>query len=142
MSSENNILTRLFKYDIVRYTTVGIANTAVIFGLFFLCNELLGAGAIWSNRVGYTGGLISNYTLNKHWTFKTHKYNFFEIVLFLISFALSYIAQFLIFRLLMDNWGWGDGVAALVAYPIYGLIFYFLCKYMVFTRKSDSQNYS
>lgn len=142
MSSKHKIINRLFKYDIVRYTTVGVANTAVIFGLFFLCNELLEAGAIWSNRVGYAGGLISNYSLNKHWTFKTHKYNFFEIVLFLISFAVSYVVQFLTFRLLLDNLGWGDGLAAFVAYPLYGVIFYFLCKYMVFTAKSDAQSQS
>ncbi|MBF9017541.1 MULTISPECIES: GtrA family protein [unclassified Oceanispirochaeta] len=139
MSSDQKLLKKLFAYDIVRYTTVGIANTLVIFGLFFLCNELLGAGAIWSNRVGYAGGLISNFTLNKHWTFKTHKYNFLEIVLFLISFAVSYIVQFLIFRLLMDSLGWRDGVSALLAYPLYGLIFYFLCKYMVFTARADAQ---
>lgn len=139
MSFELSFLKKIFKFDIVRYTTVGIANTAVIFGLFFLCKEALGAGAIWSNRVGYAGGLISNYTLNKHWTFKTHKYNLLEIVLFIISFAISYFAQFLTFRLLMENLGWRDGVAAFVAYPLYGFIFYFLCKYLVFTTKRVSE---
>ncbi|MDC7233647.1 MAG: GtrA family protein [Spirochaetales bacterium] len=137
MSSEPNLLKRLYTYDIVRYTTVGIINTIVIFALFFFFNELTDSGPVWSNRIGYTGGLISNYTLNKHWTFKAHKYNLPEILLFGFSFGLSYLVQFLTFRLLMDSWGWGDGVAALVAYPLYGLIFYILCKYLVFTARAD-----
>lgn len=140
MSSDQNLLKKLFSYDIVRYTIVGIVNTVVIFSLFFMCNELLDAGPVWSNRAGYAGGLISNFTLNKHWTFKTHKYILMEIILFLISFALSYGVQFVLFRLFLDYWGWGDGPAALLAYPVYGLVFYYLCKYLVFTAQGD-RNY-
>jgi len=137
MSNDQNLLRKIFGFDIVRYTTVGIINTVVIFSLFFLFNELLDAGPVWSNRAGYAGGLISNFTLNKHWTFKSHKYNLVEIILFLISFALSYGVQFILFRVLMDNWGWSDGSAAFVAYPLYGIVFYVLCKYLVFTEKSE-----
>jgi len=128
---------KLYNCHFIRYTTVGAVNAAVIFSLFFLCNELLGAGAVWSNRVGYAGGLICHYTLNKLWTFKSQDFSFSEILLFLIAFSISYAAQFLIFRLLIDKWGWRDGVAAILANPLYGLIFYFLCKYMVFTGRHE-----
>ena len=121
-------------HQLVKYLSVGVVNTAVIFGLFFLFNDVFRAGAIWSNRVAYAGGLITNFTLNKAWTFKSRKFRPVEIVLFLLAWGISYGVQFLCFRLLMDIMGWDESWAALLAYPLYGLAFYLQSKFVVFNR--------
>ena len=121
-----------FSLTFVRYTSVGGVNTLVIFSLFLLFNDLLGAGPIWANRVAYFGGLVCNFTLNKLWTFRSRSFRPVEIVLFLAAFGVSYGIQFACFRLLMDGAGWSERLAALVAYPLYGIVFYLQCKYVAF----------
>ena len=126
------VLKKAYSFHIVRYTTVGAANTVAIFGLFFLFNNLIGVGPVWANRIGYVGGLMCNFTLNKIWTFKSHRFSAREIVLFLLSWGLSYGLQFAVFRILMDGLAWPEGTAAILAYPLYGLAFFLQCKYVAF----------
>jgi len=131
---------KIYTYHFVKYTIVGGANIIVIFGLFFFFNDILKTDPILANRVGYAGGLIFNFTLNKIWTFKSGHFRPLEIILFLFSFAVSYMIQFFIFRLLMDVVGWNEGVATILANPIYGLAFFFQCKYVAFNPALTRKN--
>ncbi len=121
-------------HQLVKYMSVGGVNTVVIFSLFFLFNDLLHTNPIWANRFAYTGGLICNFTLNKLWTFRSRSFRPIEILLFLLSFSVSYGIQLLCFRILMDGLNWDERIAALLAYPLYGGAFYLQCRFVAFNR--------
>ena len=137
MSRFRLLLSKLYSYQIVKYTCVGAVNTLVIFSLFFLWVRLFGCSPIRANRIGYAGGLICNFTLNKLWTFRSRRFRAMEIVLFLVSFAVSYGIQLLCFLILMDGWGWSEGKAAILAYPLYGVAFFLQCRHVAFKQEKS-----
>lgn len=60
------MLFKLFKFIIV-----GFSGLFVDFGLTFLCKEKLSFNKYISNSIGFTFAAISNYFLNRIWTFKS-----------------------------------------------------------------------
>lgn len=124
-----------FLFHLLKYVSVGIVNTLVIFGLMFILKDIFKISLSLSNAISYIGGLICNFTLNKIYTFKSHKFQPIEILLFLVAFGVSYGVQRLSLFLLMDQLAWGENWASIVAYPLYGCSFFLLCKYLAFNPK-------
>lgn len=54
---------------IFRFAVVGVGNTFVDFGLFFLL-VALGMPYMWAQMFGYSAGVINSYIWNRAWTFR------------------------------------------------------------------------
>jgi len=73
-------------FQFLKFSLVGILNTAVDFGIFTLMNSILGEGFYRvSQIISYSGAVINSYYLNKSWTFQAgHRINIIEMIKFLL----------------------------------------------------------
>ena len=54
----------------MRYSFVGLVNTAIDLGVFSLMYMLLGYGALTSHMIGFSVAVINSFAWNSAWTFK------------------------------------------------------------------------
>lgn len=64
-----NLLIKKYK-RLIRFSIVGLINTIVDFTIFIFLNKFFGLYFIFSQILGYAGGVINSFILNKIWTFK------------------------------------------------------------------------
>ncbi len=73
----------------LRFSIVGLGNTAVDFAVFFLLTWG-GVPYLIAQAISYSSGVFTSFYFNRKWTFKvTHKYNVLEIAKFIIVNGLS-----------------------------------------------------
>lgn len=71
-----NINQLINKYvRIIKFSIVGIINTAVDFTVFVLLNKIFGIYFLHSQVFGYVAGIINSFILNKIWTFGDKEIN-------------------------------------------------------------------
>ena len=104
--------------QIVKFTAVGIVNTAITLALIRLLNWLLGSGDFWAQvayAIGYVVGVVFSYFINRRWTFQSNtKKPLREFLLFAFVNAISWgLSQLTLYLLLTyagitDAWiaGW------------------------------------
>ncbi|MCZ0755087.1 GtrA family protein [Anoxybacillus sp. J5B_2022] len=73
---------------LVRFTLVGIGNTLVDFGVFFLLTSM-GVSYVLAQICSYSAGVINSYIWNRTWTFRVQE-----------KASVSQFFQFLILNLL------------------------------------------
>ncbi|WP_051189523.1 GtrA family protein [Daejeonella oryzae] len=61
-----------FFLKFVKFGIVGFSGIFVDFGITFLCKEKLKIQKYVANSLGFTAATISNYILNRFWTFQSH----------------------------------------------------------------------
>ena len=83
-----------------RFSLVGVLNTLIDFLVFTIFQQVLGAGYIISQVVGYSCGVINSFIFNKRWTFgeiNSSKKQLYEVIQFivvnLISLSITLIAM-------------------------------------------------
>jgi putative flippase GtrA len=82
--------------QLLRYGAVGLANTAIGFGLIWLCLAL-GLGDYPANALGYAAGLTFSYFANRRFTFRLGgRSDPAEVGRFAFCFAVAYGANLLI----------------------------------------------
>lgn len=119
----------------VRFCTVGAANTAVDFTVFFLLHKL-GVAYLLAQVISYSAGILNSYILNRKWTFSiSETANLREAIKFIIinGFSLSISAALIYFlydlnqiNILFSKFiATGGGV----------LVNYFGCSLWVFSQK-------
>ncbi|EPY2272465.1 GtrA family protein [Clostridium sporogenes] len=107
------LMTKVKKYifygkfkHISRFSIVGIANTTIDFLMFTIFNELVGAGYMISQIVGYSFGIINSFIFNKKWTFKERKINkkvLYELMQFIVVNLVSLIITVFVMNFLAKN---------------------------------------
>ncbi|GLT00986.1 hypothetical protein GCM10007897_23770 [Sphingobium jiangsuense] len=77
--------------QIVRFASVGVANTLLSFAIIFLC-LWSGWGDYAANVAGYAAGLALSYTANRYWTFGLagHGHSSRQIYRFLFAALIAY----------------------------------------------------
>jgi len=96
-------------FQFIKFSIVGVINTALDFGIFTLLNYFLGEELYRiSQIVSYSCAVINSYYLNKSWTFQSGRnFNFIEIVKFLlvnlVSLGISLYFLFLFHEKLSMN---------------------------------------
>jgi putative flippase GtrA len=53
------------------YGVVGVINTSVDVGIFWLLTAQLGLAPLIANVLSFCSGALSSFTLNRHWTFRS-----------------------------------------------------------------------
>ncbi|MDD3364531.1 MAG: GtrA family protein [Syntrophomonas sp.] len=77
----------------MRFSTVGLGNTAVDFTAFFLLN-LAGVPYLLAQVLSYSAGVVNSFIFNRTWTFQvTRKTNVTEITKFIILNGISLLAS-------------------------------------------------
>jgi putative flippase GtrA len=87
---------------LLRFSVVGVINTAVDFGVFFV----LSLGMIpylLAQLISYSAGVINSYFLNRRWTFKVkHKPDRLEVVRFIFVNGISLLVSSSLLFMLRD----------------------------------------
>jgi len=87
----NNLsLTKNF-FQFIKFSLVGVLNTAVDFGIFTFLNYLFGEQYYRiSQIISYSCAVFNSYYLNKSWTFQAgHRFNLIEMIKFLTINLIS-----------------------------------------------------
>jgi len=124
--------------QLLRFAVVGVLNTAVGYLVIFACMYLLGMAPVPSNIVGYACGLVTSYTLNRSFTFRSDADKKREIVRFVTIFLIAYLANVGALVLLTEYAGVHKGWSQLIAGAVYTGLFFLLSKYYVFAEKRSS----
>ena len=59
-------------YKVVRYSVVGVANTATDFAVFSLLLYVAGMRPLWANCLAFLVAVTQSYVVNARWTFQQH----------------------------------------------------------------------
>lgn len=115
---------------LLRYGFVGIANTALTLVVVFVLLRLNTHPAI-ANVAGYAVGLTNSYLMNRSFTFGARRH---PLLPFLISYAISYSANFVVVMVLATITGYRSMLPHLTGMAIYNIIFFLLMKLWVFSE--------
>jgi putative flippase GtrA len=116
----------------LRYLLVGVANSAVGYGVIFGGMYLAGLSPEASNVAGYAVGLLVSYVLNRHYTFNSTQSRRTEFLRFLIVFAIAYALNFITLLVLIHVLGAHEGASQIVAGIVYVAASFAMNKYYVF----------
>lgn len=127
--------------EVYKFILAGVLNTAIGLSAIFL-GLYLGFGNLFSNILGYAVGLTSAYFLNKYYVFDAKKSGFLsrELFLFIIIFALSYLANILVLYALL-HLGTHPYFAQTFAMGTYSLINFLLNKFITFNSYLKIKTY-
>ena len=117
---------------ILRFATVGVVNTLVGYAVIFLCMYGLGLNPVISNIIGYGVGLITSFTLNRSYTFRSTAAVGPQVVRFLVFFAFAYLVNLGVLIGMTQYLGIGGGISQIVAGAAYSIVFFLLSHYFVF----------
>jgi putative flippase GtrA len=123
-------------WQIARYGLVGLANTAIGYGLI-LAGLWIGLGDYRANALGYTAGLCFSFVANRRFTFdRRGGVTAGEIIRFLCCFAISYAANLAIIAL-GRAWGHAEHpFVHLAAMAVYSVLFFACMRSVTFRQKT------
>lgn len=55
----------------IKFSLVGLLNTAIHYGIFYVTYEYMGLYHLLASTVGFCFAVTNSYIVNKYWTFKT-----------------------------------------------------------------------
>jgi len=117
----------------MRFGAIGIANT--LFGFAAVLAALaVGLGDYAANACGYAVGLTVGFILNRRWTFAGAERRAIQWPLYLLAFALSYLANLGVLSALRLYETVPVVLAHLAAMTAYTACFFALCRVMVFAE--------
>jgi putative flippase GtrA len=85
--------------ELIRFGIVGVGNTLIDFGVFWLLTHVFGLWLLVANTLGFAAAVLNSYILNKYWTFgHTGRPAFKEfrnfLIVVLIGLAISNITVY------------------------------------------------
>lgn len=119
--------------QLLKYLIVGIVNTLVGYGAFFVLVRTLQVIPEIANALSYALALMIAFTLNKIYVFGRATATWRAIAKFIISFLLSFTTNQIVFIFFYRALGFSAEISQLPAMIAYTLIFYVLNKYFVFS---------
>jgi putative flippase GtrA len=122
-------LIEIFK-QVFSFSIVGVFNTFLGHGTIFSLMFFFKVSPEVSNMIGYSVALINSFFMNKFLVFKGSSRIGKEALLFLFTFLISYSANFLTLKLLINLIN--PYICQIVAAFVYTFTSFFLYKFLVF----------
>jgi putative flippase GtrA len=119
--------------QIIKFCGVGILNTIVGYGAFFLLvNYLYYLVALF---IAHIIGVIHSFLWNKYWVFKTKKFNLWEFIKFNLIYAVVFIVNAVALFVCVDIMYVDPKLAQLLLLPIITVVSFFGQKLWTFKGK-------
>ena len=115
----------------VRYAIVGLANTAVGYGLIF-STMFAGAGHVAANLIGYAGGFVLSFFANRAWSFRSDAPVSRSLPRFLLVTLVAYLANLTTVVAAVDIAGINPYIAQVSGLGPYVAIAYLGSRYFAF----------
>lgn len=133
---------RIFPHDpasrmqIIRFCGVGILNTIVGYGVFFLLvNYMYYLQAL---LIAHIVGVTHSFIWNKYWVFKSKKHLLFEFIKFNLIYAIVFVANAIALFVSVDFLQVNPRLAQLILLPVITLVSFFGQKLWTFKDKIDT----
>jgi putative flippase GtrA len=118
-----------------RYGLAGLANTALGFGLIMFCDMVLRLRPEVANAVGYAGGWVLGYALNRAFVFRSRAAHRLTGVRYVVSVAIAFLSNQIVLQAAL-RWApsspTGHAVSQAAAIVIYTGVLFLLCTAWVF----------
>jgi putative flippase GtrA len=125
---------------LLRFAAVGLLNTALGYTII-LTGLTLGYGDILSNILGYAGGLILGFVLNRRWTFSDAIHLRKGAVLrYAASFAVAYGANLTVVLIALSFGLSNNPFVHLAGISVYSALFYLATARFVFVSEPGRGN--
>lgn len=129
----NQALSKFLKLDFARFLVSGGFNTALTYGIYLVLLLVLSYKA--SYTISYLIGIVLAYTLNRFFVFKSHR-GLQSAVLLPLVYGLQYILSMLILWCWVEQFGFDERLAPLVAIVI-TLPITFIFSKLAFSKKTS-----
>lgn len=126
----------LIFFQILKFCGVGILNTVVGYGVFFiLVNYLYYLIAL---LIAHLIGVTNSFIWNKLWVFKSKKISIYEFIKFNVIYAIVFIVNAISLFTCVDIIHADPKIAQLLLLPIITLVSFFGQKLWTFNNAKDS----
>lgn len=126
-------LDKIFKRDFARFLVSGGFNTALTYGVYLLLLNVVPYKI--SYTIAYISGILLAYILNRFFVFKSHN-GIKSILLFPLIYLAQYVVSLLILWVWVEQLGFDDRLAPLVAIAITVPMTFILSK-LLFLKRAD-----
>lgn len=120
-----------------RYLLVGVANTAVGYGVILIMQLHFGMHPVVANAFGYAVGLLISYALNRQYTFRSPRGHITGLPAFIASAAICYLLNVAVLQFSINVVGLPAAISQALAICAYTFLFYIANRYVVFSRHGD-----
>lgn len=121
----------------MRFVSVGALVSAFGYGVIFVLMYGFGVSPVASNVAGYALGLGVSYFMHRTFTFRSERSHGGGLILFMVSFAVSYSMNLLALILFL-HLGVEQGVSQILAGVIYVATSYILNRTIVFPNDNSA----
>lgn len=116
----------------LRYLMVGVANTAVGYGVILILQFQFNARPVIANASGYLVGLCVNFALNKKFTFRSQRAYRTSIPAFAAAAAACYLLNVAVLQFSILVLDLPAAISQAVAMCTYTVSFYIANRFLVF----------
>lgn len=116
----------------VKFCLIGVVNGIVGFSIILSLLYIFQVNYLVSNSLGYLGGILTSFLLNKYVNFRSDGRVRFEFPVFIVSFAIAYLANMLVLSFLVEFVQVKEIVGLILAAGVYTVLFYILSRFIVF----------
>ena len=138
MSWPSRLPENLISNTFIKFCLIGVFNGIVGFSIILSFLYIFQVNYLISNSLGYLGGIITSFILNKYVNFRSDGQIVFEFPVFIASFAIAYLADMLVLSFLVEILQVRQIVGLVMAAAVYTVLFYFLSRFIVFKKGSPA----
>jgi putative flippase GtrA len=123
--------------QILQFCGIGILNTIVGYGVFFLLVNYL--YYLLALLLAHIVGVIHSFLWNKYWIFKSKKFQLFEFIKFNLIYAVVFMVNAAALFVSVEIIHVNPRLAQLVLLPVITAVSFFGQKFWTFRNKIDSR---
>ena len=125
---------------LIKFCMIGVINTIVGFSIILTLIYIFGVNYLISNLVGYIGGIITSFTLNKYLNFKSQGLIRVEFPIFVLSFIIAYSVNTLVLYYVVEILHREKIVGLILAGAAYTVLFYLSSRFIIFQKRVARDN--
>ena len=118
----------------IKFCLIGVINTIVGFSITLSLIYIVGINYLISNFIGYVGGIITSFTLNKYLNFKSGGLIRVEFPIFILSFIIAYSVNTAVLFSLVEILHQNKIIGLIIAGAIYTVLFYLSSRFIIFQK--------
>ncbi len=125
------LLDKIFEKQISRFVAVGILNTIVGVGSYFILLDL-NIYYLFSSFIAHIIGVTNSFIWNKKWTFRSNGSFLKEFLKFNSVYAVTFFVNLLLLVLFVEKFGFNPKISGVFSLGISAMISFFGHKYWSF----------
>jgi Predicted membrane protein len=117
-----------------RFIIVGVINTIVGYGSYFILVKTIGIYYLLAQILSYIIGTTNSYLWNKFFTFKSSKKSISEVLRFISVYVVSLLINLGLLKMLVDYIGVDETIAGIPTLFVTTLVSYFGHRFFSFRK--------